>query len=224
MHHLIYVPSAHVGDRGARHPLANVGLADHAAAADSKPIGDGPDATGGILFGWLKPRVPFQFAPDLQTWTPAAASEDLPAGRFWVGVWNDSPPTPEDLRRPGRDAWGEPVILAGEEWRLPPIDLLPKRIVQFEDGRTGLVPQPQFSQLHADRESWLARLAGPEQMVSWIALARLVTQCLAINYRIDVTLALSLGMYDEETLKVAVQLALRPRAYYLQHAVKDSLR
>lgn len=215
-HHLVYIGREHLKGVTVAEQLTAVGLADHAAGAVTAIV-DGPDGKTGTLFGWgdaLRGRLHYDAAK--QSWTPAAAHEELPACRFYVGTWKDSPPTPEDLRRPGREPWGEPVELGGQTWLLPPVDCIPRQIAQFPDGTSGLRVKPEFAHLAEDRTAWIARLNGPRQMLPLVDAARFVVGTLAISYRIDLTLALHLGLFDEENIQGLMLIALRPRGYYLK--------
>ena len=214
MHHLVYIPKAHLSGLTTAEQLAAVGLADHAAGAKTIPLPEGPDGGSGTLYGWGE-RLHFNTAE--QSWSAAARRDDLPAGRYWVGTFNASPPTPEDLRRPGRDPWGLPIVLGGHSWLLTPVDFIPKVIAQLPDGTTGLRVKPEYAALADDRLTWVARLKGPPTLLPLIDAVRFVVATLALNYRIDLTLALHLGLFDEENIQDAMLLALRPRGYYLEN-------
>src|SRR4051812_10333363 len=57
---------------------------------------DGPDGGNGLcLFTQARygSNPPAHYAPDKQTWRKG------PDGKFWVGVLNDAPPGPDDLKR-----------------------------------------------------------------------------------------------------------------------------
>jgi hypothetical protein len=217
-HHYVYLPQASIPKDKTAPPLTAVGLADHVACADRKPIPTGPDGGPGLLYAWLGGQQDkrWQFTPEEQDWTPTAASETGDAGRFGVGTWKDSPPTPDGLKRPGRDPWGEPIELNGAFWLLPPVDMLPKSIGQFPDGTSGLRVKPEYRHLADDSDTWRARLMGPPTMVPLGEMVRFVTACLAVNYRIDPTLAMHLGLFDERNIKEAMFIALTHRDHYLK--------
>lgn len=215
MHHLVFIGREHLKGHKAEEQLAAVGLADHGVGASTVPV-EGPDGKTGTLFGWGNLAGRFSYTADRQTWSPAAQHEDAPVCRFYVGTWNDSPPTPHELRRPGREAWGEPVSLGGQEWLLPPIDLIPKVLAQFPDGTSGLRVKPEFAHLAEDRLAWKARLNGPRQLLPLVDAARFVVSAMALNYRMDLTLAIHLGLFDEENIQELLLIALRPRGFYLQ--------
>jgi hypothetical protein len=53
-------------------------------------------------------------------------------------------------------------------------------------------------------------------MVPLGEMVRFVTACLAVNYRIDPTLAMHLGLFDERNIKEAMFIALTHRDHYLK--------
>lgn len=215
-HYLIWIPRAHVRGSTYAEQLGAVGLADHVPGAAMVHC-EGPDGGPGQLYAWLgKGLHRHHFDGDLQSWSAAAADGDRTAGRFWVGTWNDDPPTEADVLRPGHDAWGVPVILGdGRTWLVPPVDLIPRSVALFPDGTTGLRVKPKFAALAGDRSRWVARLAGPPSMISLGDAARFVIEAMNLNYRLPLTAALHLGLFDEINTKAALMVALRPRAFYL---------
>ncbi len=110
----IFIP-ADVGNlKSAEAAFTDVGL-DFLQGADSQIVTDGPDGKPGRVFAWLDPtKARIGYRPDEQTWIPAAQNGDLETGRYWVGIWNDDPPTESDLRRPDHRQ-GEFVQLGNDE-------------------------------------------------------------------------------------------------------------
>jgi hypothetical protein len=217
-HHFIFLPQASIPEDKTVHPLTAVGLADHVACADRKPIPTGPDGGPGLLYAWLGGQQDkrWHYSEAEQDWTASPPIDDLPAGRFYVGVWKNSPPSPEELTRPGRAPWGEALTLGdGRTWMLPPADLLPKTYSIAANGQPGGRVKPEYQDLLAERDSLAVRLLGPPTMVPPLEVAGFLTRCLAVNYRIEITLALHLGLFDEQNIESVLIAALQTRDHYL---------
>ena len=140
----IYVP----GRRGeATQLLKSVGaewaLDPSVTAMATDIFSDGPDDGGGTLVHFDKPLTdPRQAITRVdrttQIWEPAAPSGELPAGRFWLGLWKERRPGPEDLKRASMSD-GMPLELGdGNHWVVPIADYLPGG---FEVG-----PNSEFTQ------------------------------------------------------------------------------
>lgn len=210
-HHLVYVPLKPGTPRGQRTTdlLESVGLADHAAGCDSRPVGDGPDGTGGVLFGWLRPGAKFHFNSAEQEWFPAAACGDLPPRRYWVGTWNDAPPTEQDLRRPGV-LYGDDVTLGdGQPWMIPAPHFLPHDLMLQEDGTLRHEPKQRYQAVSVAAARWRRMLAGGPQSVPYEELFRFALDCLALNYRLPAELASRLRLVDTENVKSVVLAACK---------------
>lgn len=88
----------------------------------------GPDGGGGMLAFDDQCRRPLAAMGPGQKWTPCVEAEGVEAGQYWVGVWEDCRPTPDDLQR-ADVVESYPVRLAdGQEWLVPIAPLLPKRL------------------------------------------------------------------------------------------------
>lgn len=210
MHHLIFIPAEHLSGQTVAEQLAAVGLEDHAQGA--LPVKCVGPAGGGMLFGWVPGKLHYNATE--QDWYRAEPHHDLPGGRLWVGTWKDSPVTPNDVQRPGRDAWGEPFQIGGNQWLIPPIDLLPRLIAQMPDGSSGLRVKPEYADLTEEHARWAARLTGGPTMVPLVEMAAFVTWAMSINYRLSLPVSLHLGLFDEDNIKDAIKLVLRSRAFY----------
>lgn len=198
---LIYVPRSFHPDGDARKEaiLGAVGLADH-APADDLPLagGIGPDGEGGTLFGWQAPgRSRLHYKASEQTWIPAAPKGDLLAGRYWVGVWNDSPPTEGDLRRPYRYG-GKEFPLAGQSWLLPYPKELPHDLRFADDGTWKFVVQRRYHDYYVRCLGWIEQ-AGSEsgcrftvEDAIWVAV-----EALSINYRLTPELISHMRLLDD---------------------------
>lgn len=199
--HLIYVPRSRHPENDARTEaiLAAVGLADH-APAETLPVagGEGPDGEGGTLFGRWGTDGRLHYRAREQTWIPAVKSGDRPAGRYWVGVWNDSPPTESDLRRPYRYG-GKEVSIAGQRWLVPLPKQLPADAKLADDGSWRFVLQRRFHDYVLRCEDWVDRCAGDGSRVSLADMIVLSVEALGLNYRLPPELVSHLGLFTQES-------------------------
>lgn len=220
MHYLIFVP--HLKATSCEAVLSAVGLVDHIAGAELAET-DGPTGTidddagntvlesgPGVLCTWRRPGeggVKFAFEPPRQTWRPAVAgSETIPAGRYWAGIYDDSPPTPDDLVRP-YSTRGHRVTMADRRpWLVPAPAELPRDMALQDDGSWRFEPQRQFAAFVADAFEWLKIYATADETTE-IELgdaARFVCQALAINYRITPEIASMIGLFSTDTITPAM--------------------
>ena len=199
MHFMIYVP-----EKGA-HPerLADLGLSglvDGAFAASCI----GPDATQGTVFGWRpdhgrnRGRLVHCHDSNAQTWRPAAAMNDLPQSRYWVGTVNGQEPEPDDLLRtyPYR---GTKVKLSESqsEWWLPVEADLPYDCKLQDDGSWRFVPQRRFESFCAATASWreMVETAHANIIHLQMEVREFVAESLAVNYRLCPEIEDSLGLW-----------------------------
>ena len=209
MHHLIFIPRDHVSGLTPAEQLAAVGLADHAADALTVPC-EGPDGSG-TLYGWRKHGAgKLHYNADEQTWIPAAQNGELPAKRYWVGVWNESPPTEGDLRRPGV-LYGDDVELGdGSKWHVPAPHFLPHDLMLQADGTLKHEPKQRYQDVCLEATRWRARLFGQERVVvAYEELWAFALRCLSLNYRIPAEAASHLRLIDTENVKSVLHTALR---------------
>lgn len=203
-HHLIYIPRAHEGDRGEMHPLARVGLADHVAGQDAIAIGTGPDGSGGSLYAWRTPYTDrrLHFNADDQVWIPAMRDGANPEGRYWVGLWKDSPPVEKDLRRPNFLP-GVDFSLGGQEWMVPSLGMLPKKIVLAEDSRVTFSPKLAYQAVAIEAYRWISFRRNPANKLAGRTLEEAILFCvrvLALNYRIPKELVNRLELFDTSSI------------------------
>lgn len=205
---LIYVPREHHPESSLTEAiLAAVGLAD-LAPAETANIGGGlgPDGKGGTLIGWTKPgRIRFHIDPAEQTWFPAVKSGDLPPGRYWVGVWNDSPPTAADLLRP-YPYRGKLVELAGQNWTVPLPKNLPTDAILADDGTWRFELQRRFHAYGIEVDQWLERREnGTLADATFTEVFGFALRALSLNYRLTPELASRMVLFGgEEGAQVAV--------------------
>lgn len=184
MHFQIYIPGVVGAD--PQHLVA-VGLESLTLRAQFLEVLTGPDKRSGMLAGWMGGRTrQIAYRPDQQTWTPAVAFDGMPAGRYWIGFWNDSPPTPEDLQRDY--AYPGAKVRLGDErqWLLPRAYELPAEMIRADDGTWKYETQRKFHAFRLESLDWHRRLMDAEEgeSIRWAPVAEFVERALAINYRI----------------------------------------
>ena len=207
--HLIFIDSEHRVGLETAGQLEAVGLADHAHGARTVQC-NGPEGKGGNLYGWdLSSTGRMHFDADKQTWIPAAASGDLQRGRYWVGVWNDSPPTEKDLRRPGTLHGADVTLGDGKPWMVPAPAFLPHSLILSDDGSLSMEPQRRYQDvcIEAMRIRNLVRSAELVR-VDYARLWAFCLMCLSLNYRLPPELASHLRLIDTENVKAVVLHAI----------------
>jgi hypothetical protein len=207
MRYLIFIPKPSAKLQG-RALLESVGLGDHAKGFDALPIAAGPTGQAGTLFAWLDhEQTRIAHEPDQQTWIPSLISGDQPSGAYWVGVWNDSPPSEKDLRRPeGRKgAW---ITMAdGSRWQFPSPDKL-ERFPEIKDGKLTWVVDEQFAWFVQEIDKRRAMLTVDSEtpgkaFVSWDLVEDFgfIARALRLNYRIVPEVVINRRLISETTLK-----------------------
>jgi len=208
MHHLIYIPREHIHGVATEEQLAAVGLEDHAASAETRPCPTGPDGSGGTLYGWLRPGNPFHFNAAEQTWFPAAAAGALAKGRYWVGIYNASPPCETDLRRPYRFG-GRVVRLAGQDWLIPTPTELPHDAKLADDGTWRFVIQRRFHDYFLRTQELVDQTASEAGLaLTLLDMLQLSLEALGLNYRLPPELASHLSLFDQVTAAKTFSTAL----------------
>lgn len=215
----IYLP----GKRGAHESMlrdAGAGWAcDPSVVAMFADVSEGgPDGGGGVLV-YFDPRG--RFAPNMlatidmaaQDWLPAAPDGELPAGRYWVGIWKQQKPTPDDLQR-ATLVDGAPLLLRdGREWVIPIADYLPRLMtINRQTGDEELRPLPDhLSFIERTNEIFKLfisdefhdRLKDDFRVVVPKGLTY-AAEALAVNYRVGRDLVDMLGLIGEfEAVQIA---------------------
>lgn len=167
-------------------------LAELAGAFQSR--GPGPDDQIGYVFELKKPPHPagrhprgLQYAPDDQTWYECAD------GAFWLGWFNDDPPTPFDLQR-RREITGTPIeTVDGQIWQIPALrreDGTPRLRCVVGIDRSGRLtfdePAPPYAALWALVRRCVQRMQGGlgECLTNEDAF-ELYTTAMSFNYRVS---------------------------------------
>lgn len=207
MHYQIFVQ----GENGtAQQALENLGLGDFIPGHEGM-VKQGPNGQHGHLIAWRKPgkNERFHFNETEQTWIPAVPSgpDGEGRGRYWVGFWNDSPCTPEDLLRPYSHRGQTLEFGDGQHWRLPVLRELPHDMILADDGTWKFERQRKYHDLGIQGEEILKDiLAGNTH--DFGRLADFVSRCLNQNYRLLPEVVSHLRLFDTDNIQSAVAALL----------------
>lgn len=219
MHFMVYFPGKvgankkHFGDAGCAELC-------HGEEAFAR-VQSGPDGRGGML-AFLRQRPDQQhpgYKPSQQTWWPVKDGETV---RYWIGIVNDDPPTPDDLAR-NNQVRGELLELEdGKLWRMPVAMQAPRVYGLGTDGEEKTEFAPRFREWidrvydigirrHMFGEGLPAeqiREEGEYRIVSFDRNERLqlVAESLAFNYRVNAPLCRALGLFTWELLCQAADI------------------
>lgn len=154
----------------------------------------GPGGADGMLLAWGSAATRIGYRPESQTWQPAAADGAWPAERYWIGIETDQPPAPAELARPYQTpgCWVE--LGDGAKWLLPRPEELPRDLILADDGSPRFAVQRRYHAFWIETLRWRELLATETQF-DGLALARLVLQGLAVNYRITLELAMLRNLF-----------------------------
>jgi len=183
-------------------PLEAVGLADLITnAAGQESIG--PEDQHGILVSWpTTGDADTGYKPEVQTWVPAVPSEGLAAKRYWVGIWNDKKPTPQNLKRPYPYPGVHVALNDGNEWTVPIAKELPNELKLADDGSVKFVVQRQYHDVWAEAFAWADKFGkeGPDGEFEWGDLYQYILKVYKLNYMITGELVSELGLFSQSNL------------------------
>lgn len=181
----IYIPGDGLPDETK---LIRVGLAQFTRNAFGFETPTGPDGKCGVVFGWPDPRDPRSvrgYLPSQQTWFPAAERDGLPAGRFWVGLENQSPLTPGDCAT-GQFKGYQVILGDGRPWIVPAAARLPQDIRIGDHGLPIYHVQERYAGLLAESQEWtdyVHSLSADQESVSIDgSVIDYLTRMLQLNY------------------------------------------
>lgn len=208
MHHSIWVPAtdtirAKVGGQATLEGvLSAAGLADHAGMDGLYQVEGPTDINKG---GWLFWRQPDgvmgfdKYVPEKQTWLKSCQKGDTPPGLYWVGVWNDSPPTEGELRRAYREP-GKTLRIEEQDWLVPRPQELPRTARLSDDGSFRFEVQRKFETFFHECAWWsqqiedVATKEDAEYAGSDERAMEFMLQAVQINYRMPIELACYMGL------------------------------
>ena len=191
-----------------------VGLEGLHKQADMIWIPSGPDGLSGWLISWLDASfTQLIYNADKQDWIPAAEIKEAKAGRYWVGLWKDNPPTEEQLRK--RDSRKAQLVRLGnsEQWRITTPQTLEKFPV-FANGGVEWVVDEQFNWLGTELESiratsvttWQEEDGKVRSTFTFDDTRHFLFLCqlLAINYRITPEIVVALRLFNDASVRQIV--------------------
>lgn len=204
--------------------LAECGLSSLLGPHDPEPglavLGGmgGPSGQGGVLvlpFSHGDERdPPLLFRRDTQQWVKFK-TDGVP--EYWIGWEKERPPTPRDLARPQQFA-GAVLELNHARWMIPFAFATQQRYTIGPDGEPIRKKEPLCQRLYDlaapayERlcDDYLARLAGePGQFNADLELV-VASRLLAENYRLDVSIALALGLFTPNDIAKVITFATNP--------------
>ena len=217
MHYQIYLPAID-SDRQLTldERMALCGLADQADNAMSVPCVEGPDKAAGTLVGWLNTaagNIRCEYKTEEQTWIKSVPHEGRDAGSYWVGIWNDSPPTEGELRRCDTQ-FGEWTQLGDHKWKIPTPQSAPRQGLYNDDGKMRWEPLRRYQWLIDESDKYKQECLKdwgtkayrftfePSEFVHWIL------KLLRVNYHITPEVAVHLEMWRDTQLSDAVVRSL----------------
>jgi hypothetical protein len=203
MHYLIFIPNK-TGPN--RQNLQDVGLGDLLRAGDM-PLwmdlsGNGPGDLPGQVWTWPSGAAIPAYLPDQQTWTCH--------GPYWLGTWNSNRATPKELLR--NELVDGPVadLADGQSWGIPNLTKLPAVFALDSEFKPIKVPHPKFGEF-VGRCAWateaVIQFLETRQAPDWAAALEFCAQALAINYRVNLQIAVTLGLFNEKLLPRVMMFA-----------------
>jgi len=208
MHFLVFIPNCKPADLESVAKIT--GLSSVLGGHDILPAHPGPADGFGLMIGWLSPEAPrMHYDAEKQDWTPSICKDENGRPRYWVGIWRDSPPKENELRRHYTQAG--PLTRFGEQsWKLPTPDTVDSRAVYSDDGSMRWEVIRKFSWVCDEAENLRGQYlqefglrqmvfhAEPSAQIGWLL------KLLQINYRMlpEVAVALDLWVGREHLLDV----------------------
>jgi len=211
MRFLVNIPGDHEGS--PQDIMESVGLGEIARGMDAQKQQAGP-AGHGINLGWLDSvQSDMRYLPDQQTWLPS-----LKPKAYWIGIWNDSAPTEEDLRRPDHRTGVQIGLNNGESWTVPTPDTL-ERFPQPDPERPGQIMwsvDEQFNWLVTDLNKIVAERVtqdGENQLLVFDKEQDFDFFCrlLQVNYRITPEVIMHLRLMSDVFVSDLMRALVRNR-------------
>ena len=208
----VYIPHEIAGsDVKPEDALKQVGLEYMSRGADVFECPQGPDGKLGRRFVWLDQLCMrgADYKPDEQTWIPAAQRNGLGSDRYWVGIWDDSPPTEEELRRPDHRK-GKFVKLGNKaSWLITTPQTLDRVARLKRDGSIQWCVDEAFNWLVTGLEKIEADSVirdGDTEVIAFDLEREFWFACelMQINYRVTPEVCSHLGLITEDTVRPLV--------------------
>lgn len=209
MRFLIFVPGDAPVDGKSADVLKSVGLEHLTKGIDVKQS-DGPNESRGRLFWWLDSKTAghFQYKPELQTWIPSAKCGDHESGAYWLGFFNDSPPTEEDLRKPDHRSGAFVKLGNGDRWSIVSPNSLDRFPLLNADGTLTWVVDESFNWLVTDIHKRSAEALSTMTEDGTVTLTfnleqdwHFLCSVMAVNYRITPEVVSRLRLFCQQSVK-----------------------
>ncbi len=179
-----------------------------ASITQANPIA-GPEGIRGAIFAATNDHYPatmVKFENAKQVWRKCGDTH-------WLGYWKETPPSPEDLKRP-KTISGERVTIAGQEWIIPltgPRGInLPSAFDFGDDGKWNPVEDEEYRDLMKLSEEMMDALGDSEyDAVKQMELSlQFCADLLSVNYRVSNREVGMLRLLKTETVRDILQKAL----------------
>lgn len=207
---MTFVPDEICSDPRGLARLEAVGLGRLKGGAVFEPIAAGPSGGPGLFVSWPKSgELRDEYSPDWQTWRPAIAWDDLAAGRYWVGITTDDPPTPKDLAWKTQAA-GQSVKLGdGNFWEVPYAATLTLAMGYGPGGEVGTPPRAEMTTFaQAAQETYSKLLLGTVDTSDLQHVMRMFCAGLAVNYGIVPEVISLLKLFNSENIAAPLYVAV----------------
>jgi hypothetical protein len=196
-------------------PLTRVGLAD-IVGGSSAQLSVGPEGNQGVIISWTTAGdTRTGYHPEEQTWISAVASDEMPAGRYHIGIWNASKPMPKELQRPTMHI-GKPLVLGdGWEWLMPNIASLDKVMVLSESGGWVFESCEEYKEIEAESQRWLEILETLSEgdILNWSDAFGFVVSVLKMNYRLTDEVVSYLRLFNQTDILKSLMAICEVPAY-----------
>lgn len=214
MHYQIFIPHQPGEPLGtAPQALERLGLADLIAGHEGRDSQGPGEHSQGHLIAWRRPgkNERMHFNAGEQTWIPSLPNgpDGQGRGRYWVGFWNDSPITPEDLYRPYAHAGPVMELGDGNNWRIPRLTELPNDYIRADDGTWKFEVQRQYHDLWLECEDWRERCFDPENRIADVfEVVEFCERTLRQNYRLLPEVTSHLRLFNSENVPTVLHAIL----------------
>lgn len=211
MHYQLFIPECDKPLGTPQAALESLGLGDFVAGHEGISTA-GPEENRGILYCWRKAATPnsLHYNGSQQTWIPAIPNGEggEGKGRYWVGFWNDSPPTPDDLQRK-HATYGKAVTLNdGKAWVFPVVEDFTRDLIRSpDDGSWRAHVKEEHSACFFEAKKWAGIIDGGTPF-NFAELADFVERTLSLNYRLVPEVASFLKLFDTENVGLCLSTIL----------------
>ncbi len=223
---MMFLPDEFSTDPSGLARLDAVGLARLKGGAVFEKLETGPSGGPGIFVSWPKSgELRDVFQPIWQEWTPAVAWDDLAAGRYWVGIVIDSPPTPAEL------AWkvqspGEAICLGdGREWNMPYAASLSVAMGYGPDGSIVTPPRAEMLTFAQAAQVTYSKLLGGDIDDSDLQhIMRMFCAGLEVNYGIVPEVVSMLKLFNSENIAKPLYTAIESLKLSTIQSIEEDIK